>query len=116
MRVSEVLKRNAPPFVAGIGTGAYLLFWAPQDLMVVATALAPIAALVAWFTPDGAAYALPVALNGLAYIAVDGAIRSTWATRRWLSIVVLGLVGFWVGYMSSLISFTPTRKLCSSPG
>jgi hypothetical protein len=100
MRASEVLKRNALPFAAGIGTGSYLLFWAPQDQMGVASALAPVAAIAAFFTPDGAAYALPVALNGLAYLAVGGAIRSTWATRRWLSVVLMGFVVFWVGSAS----------------
>jgi len=65
--------------------------------MGFASALAPIAAVTAIFAPDGAAYAMPVALNGLAYVAAAGAIRSTWATRRWLSIILMGLLVFWVG-------------------
>jgi hypothetical protein len=109
VRASELLKRNALPFVAGIGTGAYLLFGAPQDQMSLATALAPIAAVTALFTPGGAAYALPVALNGLAYVAVAGAIRSTWVTRRWLSVVLMGLLVLWVG--SSLVAQVSAHQL-----
>jgi hypothetical protein len=109
VRASELLKRNALPFAAGIGTGAYLLFGAPQDQMSLAADLAPIAAVIAFFTPDGAAYALPVALNGLAYVAAAGAIRSAWVTRRWLSVVLIGLLILWVG--SSLVAQVSTHQL-----
>lgn len=97
MRVLEAFRRSTLPLAAGLATGAYLLFGAPQDQVGLASALAPVAAATAAFTPDGAAYLLPVALNGLAYLAVARAIRSTWATSRSLSIALMALLGLWVG-------------------
>jgi hypothetical protein len=121
LRASELFKRNALPLAAGIGTGAYLVVGAPQDQMGIASALAPIAAMAAFFTPSGAAwFALPAVLNGLAYVAMVAAIRSCWRRRRWLSIVLMGLVAFWVGsaFAAQLSAFQlyPYTEVVLNPG
>lgn len=96
LKASELLKRHALPFATGVGAGGYLFFGAQQDQMDLASALAPVAVMAGVFTPDGPA--LPIALNGLAYVTLAVIIRSTWATRRWLSIVLIGSLALYVAW------------------
>ncbi len=97
MRISDRIRPHVLPLVAGVGAGVFLFFGAAQDQFSPASSLAPVAATAAFFTPVGAGWlVLPIALNGLTYVAIATAIRSTWRTRRWLSIVLAGIIVWWV--------------------